>query len=217
MTGNTVDGSIAASVRMTNTGGAIMSGAPRELKRPPMAWNPVSPILAVAGSDNVLYLVQTTSTASNVIPVPAVSRATEVAWSPDGSQVAAAYFVTADAETHYKVATVSPAGDVTVRATGLVGDILNDLAFSPDGKWLLYRVTRGGGMWFNVADTGAGKFTEPVPVTQTDPIGKSADYRNAMSLRPTWTNTNLMIYPAWGTSTNNTPGVWTRDLSGVIN
>jgi hypothetical protein len=217
MTGNEVAASAAAAVRLTNTGGSIISGAPKEIKQPPMAWNPVAPILALAGTDNVLYLVQTTSTGANVISVPEVSRATEVAWSPDGSQMAASYFVTDGEETHYKVATVSPAGVVTVRTTGLVGDILRDLAFSPDGKWLLYRVTRGGGMWFNVVDTGAGKFTDPVPVTQTDPTGASVTYRDAMSLRPTWTNTNTMFYPAWGTSTNNTPGVWTRDLSGVVN
>ena len=45
----------------------------------------------------------------------------------------------------------------------------------------------------------------------------SNDYRAVMSLRPLWTNTNLMIYPSFGTSINNTPGVWTRDLSGLVN
>ena len=28
---------------------------------------------------------------------------------------------------------------------------------------------------------------------------------------------NLMLYPAFGTSSNGTPGIWTRDLSGLIN
>ena len=217
MTGNTVDGSIAATVRMTNTGGAIMSGAPRELKRPPMAWNPVMPILAFAGADNVLYLVQTTSTGSNVIPVTEVQHANEVAWSADGSKVAASYWVTENDEVHYKVATITAAGVVTVRATALVGDLLRDLAFSPDGQWLLYRVTRGGSMWFNIVDTGAGKLTEPVAVTPADPIGLSNDYHNIMSLRPAWTSANLMIYPAFGTSANNTAGIWVRSLAGVIN
>jgi hypothetical protein len=217
MTGNNVDGSLASMVRMTDTGGAIVSGAPKELKRPPMTWNPVSPILAIAASDNVLYLVQTTATGSNVIPVTDVVHATEIIWSPEGSQLAATYSATEGDETHVKVVTVSSAGVVTERATALVGDNLRDLAFSPDGKWLLYRVTRGGGSWFNLVDTGAGKISSPVPVTRTDPVAASGDYRNVMSLRPAWTSANLMLYPAFGTSTNGTPGIWTRDLSGLVN
>jgi hypothetical protein len=218
MTGNTVDGSIAATVRFTNTGGSIVTGAPKDLKRPPMAWNPVQPILAVAAADNVLYLVQTTNTGATVTPVPAVVRASEIAWSPEGSQLAATYAATDGTETHYKVVTISPAGVVTERATALVGDNLRDLCFSPDGKYLLYRVTRGGGMWFNLVDTGAGKIPDAVPVTATDPIGVANDYRAQMTLRPLWTSTNLMIYPAFGTSIGNiSPGVWTRDLSGLVN
>ena len=51
----------------------------------------------------------------------------------------------------------------------------------------------------------------------TDPVGVSSDYRNVMSLRPVWTSANLMIYPTFGTSSNGTPGIWARNLAGVIN
>jgi dipeptidyl aminopeptidase/acylaminoacyl peptidase len=182
-----------------------------------MFWNPVSPVLAVTGADNVLYLVATTSTGANVTAVTEVARASEIAWSPDGSQLAASYAATIGDEVHYKVVTVSLAGVVTDRDTALVGDLIRDLWFSPDGKYLLYRIVRGGGQWFNIVDTGAGKLTAPVPVTPTDPIGLASAYRGVMSLHPVWTSTNLMLYPSFGTSGNQTPGIWTRDLSGLVN
>jgi hypothetical protein len=43
-----------------------------------------------------------------------------------------------------------------------------------------------------IVDTGAGKLTEPVAATPTDPVGVSS-IRNVMSLRPVWTSANLMI------------------------
>jgi WD40 repeat protein len=218
MTGNTVDGSSASVVKMTNTGGVIVSGAPKELKRPPMAWNPVSSVLAIAAADNALHLVQPSATAPVDIAVPEVVKATEIAWSPNGSMLAATFFVTdADDKTWSRIVTVTTAGVATERVNTLIGDIARDLTFSPDGKWLLYRVTRGGGSWFNAADVGAGVLSEPVPVTATDPVGDVDKYRAAMSLRPSWTSTNLMIYPSFGTSSNGTPGIWTRDLSGLVN
>ncbi|HKW14288.1 MAG TPA: hypothetical protein VJS69_07380 [Candidatus Krumholzibacteria bacterium] len=221
MTGNSVDVSLASVVRMTSTGGAMASGTPKELstvaaKHPPMFWNPVSPVLAVAAADEVLYLIATNSAGAAVTPVTEVVRASEIVWSPDGSQLAASYAATVGDEVHYKVVTVSLAGDVTDRDTGLVGDVIRDLWFSPDGKYLLYRIVRGGGQWFNIADTGAGKLTSPVPVTPTDPIGLSAAYRGVMSLHPVWTSTNLMVYPSFMTG-NQTPGIWTRNLAGLVN
>ena len=107
MTGNTVDGSIAAVVKMTGTNGLITTGAPAGLRRPLMRWNPVSPILAVAASDNVLYLVQTTGTGANQIAVPEVNRASELRWSQSGGQLLAS--------TGTDLYTVSTAGVATKR------------------------------------------------------------------------------------------------------
>jgi hypothetical protein len=125
--------------------------------------------------------------------------------------------VTDASGTVYRIATVTTAGVATDRVVSLPGDNIRDLQFSPDEKWLLYRVSRGGGSWFSVVDIGAGKLTEPVALTAADPVGGAALYRGVMSLRPAWTSANLMIYLAWGTSSNNTPGIFTRDLNGLLN
>jgi len=215
MTGNSVDGSIASLVRMTSTGGQIVSGAPKDLKRPPMDWNPVQPILAIAAADNVLYLVATNATGSIVTPVSQVTKATEVAWSPDGSLLAATYTVTVGEETHIRVATVTPAGVATDRMEALAGDNVRDLAFSPDAKWLVCRITRGAGAWFSAIDVGAGKVSSPVPVTPTDLTGSASDYRSAMSLQPAWTSANHLIYPTF-LGSSATPGIAERDLSGLV-
>lgn len=217
MSGNDVDGSLTSLVRMTNTGGSILTGQPEQVKKPVMVWNPVVPVLAIAAADNVLYLVQTTATGANVTPVTGVNRAQELAWSPDGSLLAVAFSATVGAETRAEVVTVSTAGVVTQRAEGLPGDNLRDMAFSPDSKFLLFRVTRGGGSWFEVADISAGKLSASVPVTTAEPAGLASSYRAAMLLRPLWLNTNAMLYPVFVTSTSLTPGVSSRDLSGLFN
>ncbi|HET6348871.1 MAG TPA: hypothetical protein VFH88_07275 [Candidatus Krumholzibacteria bacterium] len=214
MTGNDVDGSQAAAKRLTNDG-AIVVGGPRDIKKPPMGWNPMSPTLAVATPDKV-YVIQMTSSGGTATPV-ALAKTAEVVWAGDGSLLAVSYFKTVDESTFSTIATVTPAGVATDRVTALAGDNLRDMVFSPDGKWLLYRTIRGGVSWFNVADISAGVLTAPVPLTPTAAAGASGTaYRSAMSLRPAWTSTNLMIYPAFE-STVGTPGLFTRDLSGLVN
>ena len=121
-----------------------------------------------------------------------------------------------DGNAFSKIATVTPAGVATERLTAPQGDSVRDIAFSPDGNWLLYRVTRGGGSWFNVLDIGAGQLTESVAVTATDPVGNAGAYRNVMSLRPAWTSAGLMIYLSFGDNASGTPGIYTRDLSGLL-
>ncbi|HEX6791588.1 MAG TPA: hypothetical protein VF247_09790 [Candidatus Krumholzibacteria bacterium] len=218
MTGNDVDGSIAASKRLTNTGGQIVAGAPRDLKRPPMTWNPVSPVLAIAAADNALHLIQMTPTGGNDIAVPKIIRALEVTWSADGSMLAACFTVTDDEqETFSRISTVTVDGVVTDRITGPKGDGFRDVAFSPDGNWILYRVTRGGGAWFNALDIGAGKLSAPVAVTAADLGGNAGAYRGFMSLAPRWTSGNLMIYPTFTPESGGTPAIHTRDLNGLVN
>jgi hypothetical protein len=209
MTGNTVDANPASAVQLTTTGGQITSGSPApNLARPVMAWNPVASILAIVAADNTLYLVQTTATGSTVIPVD-TPRPAELIWSADGSMLAAS--------TGASISTVTAGGAVTVRVEVPAGDIVRDMAFSPDAKWLVYRQGRGGGNWIAAADLGAGKLNEPVPITPTTANGQVTKYRGVMSLKPAWTSTNVIIYPAWGISADNTPSLLTRDLSGLVN
>jgi WD40 repeat protein len=215
MTGNEVDGSLASLKRFTNTGNQIATGGPRDVKRPVMSWNPVSSILAVAAANGVLYLVETNPTGANAIEVFDVTRALELVWSPDGSQLAAVFTVTEGTDTYSRITTVTPSGVATVRLTAPEGDGIRDLAFSPDASWLLYRVTRGGGSWFNVLDIAGGQLTEPVAVTTTDPAGDAGAYRNVMSLSPRWTNENKMIYPAFTDDPSRTPGIFERDLGSL--
>jgi hypothetical protein len=130
--------------------------------------------------------------------------------------LAAAYTTTIGEETHAVIATISLAGAITERVVAPVGDSVRDIAFSPDDSWLAYRQGRGGGNWISVADLSAGKLNQPVPVTPTNPNGQVAKYRGLMSIKPAWTSANLIIYPAWGLSTNGTPSLLTRDLSGLV-
>ncbi len=215
MTGNSVDGSLASLTKFTNTGGLIVTGAPAALKRPPMTWNPVSSVLAVAAADGNLHLVETNPTGANEITVSI--RAQEIIWSPNGTMLAAAYTETVEGDNFSKIATISPTGVVTERVIAPLGDLIRDIAFSPDENWVLYRVTRGGGSWFNVLDIGAGQLAGPVPVTATDPAGAAALYRGAMTLRPVWTSANRMIYPSFNDNATGTPGIYSRDLSGLVN
>jgi hypothetical protein len=219
MNGNTVDTTLASATKLTNTGGLITTGAAATtLRKPPMTWNPVSPVLAIAAGDNELHLVQMTAGGANQIDVPEVLRAQEMVWSADGSMLGVVVVESdLDGNAFSKILTVSTAGVVTPRLTAPLGDSVRDIAFSPDGNWILYRVTRGGGSWFNVVDIGAGVLTEPVPVTPTASAGDAGAYRSVMSLRPVWTNAGLMIYTEFGGNDSGTPGIFTRDLSGLLN
>jgi Tol biopolymer transport system component len=218
MNGNDVDTTLANVKKLTDAGGLITSGAPSaDLRKPPMTWNPVSPVLAIAAADNELHLLQMTGSGGVDMTVPAVARPQEIVWSVDGSMLGTVFVETdLDGNAFSKIATVTTAGVATVRLTAPEGDAVRDIAFSPDGNWILYRVTRGSGSWFNVLDIGAGNLTEPVSITATDPAGNAAAYRGVMSLRPAWTNTGLMIYPAFNSSASGTPGIYTRDLRGLL-
>ena len=65
-------------------------------------------------------------------------------------------------------------------------------------------------------DIGAGQLTAPVPITATDPVGTASNYRAVMSLSPVWTSANLVIYPSFNDNASVTPGIYTRDLSGLV-
>ena len=49
------------------------------------------------------------------------------------------------------------------------------------------------------------------------PVSSAALYRASMTLRPEWTNANLLIYPSFNDNASGTPGIYSRDLSGLVN
>jgi hypothetical protein len=157
----------------------------------------------------VLYLVQTTATGSIVTDVPGLTGVQELAWSPGGSLLAASV--------GGSIVTISPSGVVTERVKGVAGDLLRDLTWSPDEAWLLYRVTRGGSCWLELADLDAGVLTKPLAVTEGTTIGLIGTYRGVMSMSAAWTAADLVIFPVFGLDAGTaTPGIVSLDLSGVV-
>jgi Tol biopolymer transport system component len=207
--GNLVDGTLANLVRLTNTGGALVSGAPGTIKNPLKAWNPVSPLLAVLASDGVLYLVQTTTTGSVVTDVPGLSGVQELRWSPDGTRLAVSV--------GGSIVTITTGGAVNEAVKGVAGDLLRDLTWSPDGAWLLYRVTRGATCWLELKDVDAGVLTTPLAVTEGTGVGLLGGYRGVIPMNAAWTSADLIVFPVFGVDgVSLTPGIVTRDLSGAV-
>ena len=97
------------------------------------------------------------------------------------------------------------------------GDTFADLAWSPDGRWLVYRVTRGSMAWFEALDTNGSSV--PLPITAADPDGSLAwglaDYRGLMSMSPAWSSSNVLYYATFGTG-SPTVGIRSLDLSTLI-
>jgi hypothetical protein len=207
--GNVVDGSLASLTRLTDTGGAIVSGQPTAVKNPLKAWNPVLPILAILAADGTLYLVETHSAGADVTDVPGAAGVAELVWSPLGTQLAASLGA--------EIVTITPGGAVTSRVTGVDGDLLRDIVWSPDEEWLVYRVTRATSTWFELLDLDAGALTAPLPVTSVAPVGQLPVYRGSMSMSPAWTEGNRIIAPVFGIGSVDTPGVISVDLSGLAN
>ena len=205
ITAHVVDENPANAVRMTSTGG-IVTGPLGGFAKPLMAWNPVSSVLAIVISDG-LYFLETTATGSTFSKID-TPRPVELLWSADGS--------TLYASSGSVISAITTSGATSVLVEAAPGDNVRDMAYSPDGSWLAYRVGRGGGNWISVLDLGNGKLDVPVPVTPTTPNGDISGYRGAMSMKPAWTSANMLIYPAWGLSANNTPSLLSRDLIGLV-
>jgi hypothetical protein len=207
VSGNVVDGSLASRKQLTSTGGTIASGLPTDVKNPLKTWNPVTPVLAIRAADGALYLVQMTATGATVTDVAGVSGVQELVWSPTGNLLAASR--------GGRIVTITLAGTATDLVVGVSGDILRDIAWSPDGEWMVYRVTRGASSWFELLDVDAGVLTAPLPITAATPPGAVAAYRESMSMSPAWTGGDLVICPVFGVGSTATPGVVYLDLSGV--
>jgi Tol biopolymer transport system component len=213
VTGGLVNTSQASLVRLTNTGGSITDGTIAALEKPLMAWNPVSSILAVVGVD-AFYLVQTTPTGASQIDVPITAAPIELQWSPDGSLLA----VSVGGE----VLTIETDGSSTKRVDGgpdgpRPGDTFADLAWTPDGQWLLYRATRGSSSWLEAYDIDQSLLSVPIAITSAEPhsVGNRSlgEYRSVMSMSPAVGNANVLFYPTFAGA--GTVGVKRVDASAL--
>lgn len=224
ITGGVINTAQASLVRLSNTGGVLMSGTigSAEFKKPLMAWNPAAPTLAVVASDGSLYLIMTTpsgATQFNVGP----GHPTDLAWSPDGSMLAFQMPVTVQDEGGNDVLA---SGVVTVQSDGSnpqtrvarAGDNLADIAWSPDGAWLVYRVTRASSAWLEVYDLDQSTITKPIAITASERATSSTlslvAYRAVMSMKPVWSSAGVLYYPSFATGAN-TVGIVSVDVSGL--
>lgn len=215
VSGTTVNTSPSAVVRLTNTGGVIATGTVPSF--PLKRWNPVASILAIVGTDNLLYLVTTSGSGASMVDVPGLGTSIqELAWSPDGTQLAVvATGENADKKAVMKLFTLTGTS-AQLRQEGLVGDVIRDVAFSPDGAWLAYRVTRGGS-WLQLMDLTGSVLQAPVAITPALNTSEASAYRNVMSLSPAWGAGNILYAPAFvNVNSPPTPGIISVDLSGAI-
>ena len=211
--GGVINTAQASLVRLSNTGGVLVVGTigAVDFKKPLMAWNPMVPTLAVVASDGVLYFIVTTPTGASQIDVGtfASGRASELAWSDDGSLLAVS--------TGSEVLTVTGGGASTsiVKRTG---DTFADIVFSPDGSWLVYRATRASSAWLEVYDLDHSTLTAPIAITASEPAASTTlslgAYRSFMPMKPAWGADNVLYYPSFATGAN-TVGIVSVDVSGL--
>ncbi len=199
----------ASLVRLSNTGGQLVSGNAGDVGfvKPPMAWNPVQPTLAVQGVDDLLYLVITTPVGATQVDIGAVN---DFGWSPDGSLLALAL--------PGAVWTVQSDGSDLVQRVTRPGDSFDDIAWSPDGAWIVYRATRSSSCWFEVYDLDQSTITAPIALTPAEPAASTfwtlGAYRLLMSMKPAWGSGGVLYYPTFGTGAA-TVGIRSVDVSGL--
>ena len=207
----------ASLVRLTDTGGTLAAGNMKvnDFPKPMMAWNPVAPTLAILATDGVTYLVTTTTTGASQVVVGSFDPsgteiAREFAWSPDGSRL----MVTTGA----KIREVASDGSNSV-ILSRGSDTFADLAYSPDTRWLVYRVTRSNTVWFEVIDLDQSPLPPPLPITAAEPNSSGANnlaaYRSIMSMSPAWSTTNDFFYAGFIPGTP-TVGIISVDVSGLL-
>jgi Tol biopolymer transport system component len=179
-----VDTQLSSVVQIT-TGGMIGTGIDSQLGRVILEWNPVQSIIAVVGgeqSDDYLHIVHPPGGGAPIDVLDTGDAIVEVLWSPSGQDLAVSSLVQdATATVVNALFTVTPSGVVTQRHTAMPGDRIVDLAWSPDGQFMLYRLIRGTGSWFELIDIDAGTdLLAPIVITQTGPLGNRSTYAAEM-------------------------------------
>jgi WD40 repeat protein len=199
-----------ALVKLTDTGGVLggESIPPSDIIK---EWNPNSalPLLAVVGTDERLRIANTDGSPSILVNVS--GNVTDIKWSADGQSLAASVF---DSGVN-SIYIVSTGGDPTKILDGLGGDRFSSLSWSPDGAFLVYMVTRGTNVWYELFDpTGASGQTAPVRVTPAMIPGDAVDFGPPLnSFRPVWAPGSRTVYLFM--LDGSTPRVQSLDLSGV--
>lgn len=206
----------ASLVRLSNTGGRLTDGNPGEpaFPKPRMEWNPVVATLAVQDADAIVHLVITTPAGATQVDIGEVN---DFAWSPDGSLLALAL--------QGVVATVGSDGNNFVYRVGFDGenftrpnDSFDDVSWSPDGAWIVYRATRSSSAWFEAYDLDQSTIAEPIALTPAEPAATTfwslGAYRLLMSMKPAWGTAGALYYPTFGTGFA-TVGIRSVDVSGL--
>lgn len=215
--GTTVTVDPASVVQLTSTGGTITSTLAGSRPALPMrAWSPVSPVLATVNGDGVLYWMSTSSggaTLSEVAGVPLSIQ--ELSWSGSGSVlVVVATYKDSDSGASWQQIYTVAGGVAQLRYEAIPGDLVRDVALSPDNAWMVYRLTRSGQAWFELLDLDAGRYSDPIPLMAALPAGDAAAYRASMSLAPAWGLGDQLIAPAF--TGLATPAVISIDVSGAV-
>jgi Tol biopolymer transport system component len=219
-------GDIADTTITLTTGGLIGISAISGLGRPLLRWNPTQPVLAVVGgngSDGALHLVTTNPTGATTVDVRECGEEVKsVAWSNDGQTLAVAAVVPPEqgsGDDTDAIFTVTAAGVATRRHSALVGDAIVDLAWSPDDKFVVYRLIRIVDSWLELMDVDGGTtLTTPVSVTSSCDIGARGSYAAAMSTAPAWGTDNVLKYILFDTSLDpsGTPTIWSLDIANAV-
>ncbi len=161
-------------------------------------------MLALVTSTDALIQVTTDGSGASTVAVFGIAKKVrELVWSPDGSQLAIS-----DGVSIYTVA--AGGSDAVVRFTGLAGDDLRDVGWSPDLTSLVFRTSRGGKAWFELLDIASGT---SVVLTPAAPAGELSSYRRAMSLSPIWTVDDELLIALFHV---DTPGINLLDISGAL-
>lgn len=212
-------------VRMT-TGGLIGLGPGETLGAADMAWNPTQSIVAVvgaSGSDGGLHLVQTNASGATTTDVTEVGTSViEFAWSANGAVLAVSSLINSVSAggTVNAVFTSTPSGVATKKYEAIMGDRIVDMVWSPDSRYLVYRVIRGNLSWFELLDIDAGTaWTGPVVVTSTVGIGTRNAYAAKMSTAARYPADNIIHYIQFDDTLtpSASPTIWTLDISGAVN
>jgi len=202
----------SATVRLTNTGGVIVSGEAIQLTPPAMAWNgsAASPTLAVVADDRLLRLLAMTGSGAMESIVTGIDtdnnqRVRQFFWSNDGTQLAVSTFS--------ELYMVNLSGVATMMLTKPTGDSARDIVWSPDGAWWFYRVVRSGSAWYELFDLTGVTLSVPAVITGTSPQGELGSYARDMNMGGVFTSTNDVLLFDFGIGR---PSIVRLSVGGIV-